>query len=363
MLGGLLSNFLGFRSIFIFLLILSSLVLVCIVVFLPETMRSIAGDGSLRLEGIYQPLIYRFGQEPAYLRDPNFPVRREKVTLMTFVAPLKLLARKEVLFNLIFGGVVYAIWSMVTSSTTSLFKENFGLNELLLGVAFLPNGTTTPGWLRSLNSVRLLHHRDGSANLSITCLGFGTILGSTIIGKLMTRDYATVEQTYNLAHGLPASKKLSAKEIPADFPIEQARLRNLPWITVLFIVSTALYGFSLAFPALTSLSGWIAVPLTLQFLIAGTSNAIFALNQTLVSDLCPGKGASSTAINNLVRCSLGALGVAFIETMIAAVGPGPAFLGLAMVTIASLPLPVVTWFWGMEWRTQKRRTLTPGEKV
>jgi Ca2+/Na+ antiporter len=44
--------------------------------------------------------------------------------------------------NLIFGGVVYAIWSMVTSSTTGLFKSRFGLSELVLGLAFLPNGTS-----------------------------------------------------------------------------------------------------------------------------------------------------------------------------------------------------------------------------
>ena len=89
------------------------------------------------------------------------------------------------------------------------------------------------------------------------------------------------------------------------------------------------------------------MPLALQFLIAATSNGIFALNQTLVTDLCPGGGASSIAINNLVRCGLGAIGVAFVDTMIAAVGPGPAFLGLALVVVICVPLAVVNWFWGM----------------
>ena len=82
-------------------------------------------------------------------------------------------------------------------------------------------------------------------------------------------------------------------------------------------MSTGIYGFTLSSTTLTSRPGWIAVPLLLQFLIAATSNALFAINQTLLSDLCPGKGASSTAINNLVRCGLSAVGVAFIEQMIA----------------------------------------------
>ncbi|KAH8802991.1 major facilitator superfamily domain-containing protein [Xylogone sp. PMI_703] len=321
-LGGLLANFFGFRSIFIFLVILSSLVIIMIIVFLPETLRSIAGNGSLRVTGIYQPLIARFITEPIYMQDPDDTVQWKKVTLITFIEPLKLLAEKDIFLNLLFGGVIYTIWSMVTSSTTGLFKSRFGLSDLLLGLAFLPNG-------------------------------LGTIVGSTIIGKLMTRDYKAAEVAYKVAHNLPPTYKLPAKNVPTDFPIEHARLCNLPWITGLFVASTAAYGFSLAKPNLTSKPGWIAVPLALQFLIAATSNAVFALNQTLVSDLCPGKGASSTAINNLVRCGLGAVGVAFVETMITDVGPAPAFLGLALITVGIAPLAVVNWLWGQEWRAAR----------
>jgi hypothetical protein len=66
----------------------------------------------------------------------------------------------------------------------------------------------------------------------------------------------------------------------------------------------------------------------------------------MVSDLCPGKGASSTAINNLVRCSMGAVGVAIIERLITSVGAGGTFLCLSLVTIAVIPLLVVQWYWG-----------------
>ena len=183
--------------------------------------------------------------------------------------------------------------------------------------------------------------------------GFGTIIGSTIAGKLMTRDYKAAEVAYKIANNLPPTHKLPAKNVPTDFPIEYARLRHLPWIAGLFAASTAAYGFSLADATFTSKPGWIAVPLVLQFLIAATSNAVFAFNQTLVSDLCPGKGASSTAINNLVRCGLGAIGVAFVETMVADVGPAAAFLGLALITVAVSPSAVVNWYWGQEWRAAR----------
>ncbi|KAL2880629.1 hypothetical protein SGCOL_004003 [Colletotrichum sp. CLE4] len=290
-LGGLLANFLGFRSIFVFLLILSSIVTLVIVFWLPETMRSIAGNGSLRLGGIYKPIVWYLGKEPDYLEDPDEPIPRKKVTLMTFIEPLRLLIQKDILINLVFGGVVYTIWTMVTSSTTILFKELFGLSDLQTGLAFLPNGT----------------------------------------------------------------EKLSGKNMPAEFPIERARLRRLPWIVLIFVASTGGYGLSLNFPSITSRSGWIAVPLVLQFFIAATSNAVFALNQTLVTDLCPGKGASATAINNLVRCGLGAIGVALVDNFVATTGPGAAFLGLALVTVAVGPLAVIHWYWGQTWRAARMR--------
>ncbi|KAF2676917.1 MFS general substrate transporter [Lentithecium fluviatile CBS 122367] len=329
-LGGILANFFGFRSIFIFLLVLSTIVVLAIVIFLPETLRSIAGNGSLRLTGIHQPLIRRIRKEKPYMTDRDDSYSPNKVTARTFIEPLLLLKEKDILLSLIFGGTVYAVWSMVTSSTTGLFKQAFGLNELLLGLAFIPNG-------------------------------LGTIVGSTIIGNLMNKGYVEAETRYKEVNGLPTSYKLPKKAIPADFPIEHARLQHTKWITAIFVSSTCLYGFSLSFPALVSRPGWIVVPLLFQFLIAATSNAIFAVNQTMVSDLCPGKGASSTAINNLVRCSMGALGVAFVEQMIAAMGVAAAFVGLGLVTVGVVPMAVVQWYWGPGWRRERMERKMDGK--
>lgn len=122
------------------MLIISSIVLVIITVFLPETLRTIAGDGSLRLSGIHQPLIRRFVREKEYMEEPENLGPRPKITLLTFLRPLKLLTEKDILVSLIFGGTVYTVWSMVVASTTSLFKDRFQLNDLILGLVFFPNG-------------------------------------------------------------------------------------------------------------------------------------------------------------------------------------------------------------------------------
>ena len=104
--------------------------------------------------------------------------------------------------------------------------------------------------------------------------------------------------------------------------------------------------------------GSIALPLFFQFLIAASSNAVFAVNQTLIADLCPGKGASSTAINNLVRCTLGAIGVALIDQMIAATTVGPTFLGLGLISFICVPLLLIEWTSAMGWRVEEAARLT-----
>lgn len=131
----------------------------------------------------------------------------------------------------------------------------------------------------------------------------------------------------------------------------------MPWITLLFVVSTAIYGFTVLpvdlMPPQAANPAWIALPLFLQFLIAATSNAVFAINTTLVSDLCPGKGASSTAINNLVRCSMGAVGVGVIDPMLALVGRAGTFVALGLLVLSMSVLNAVEWYWGMQWRQER----------
>ena len=138
-LGGILTQFLGFHSIFWFLFILGALSLLSIVFFLPETLRSIAGNGTVRLTGFQRPLIYNFRPQRDALSEPE-KIPMKKVTFKSIVAPLKFLFEKDVFVTLLFGAIVYTVWSMVTSSTTALFQARFHLTDLQVGLAFLPNG-------------------------------------------------------------------------------------------------------------------------------------------------------------------------------------------------------------------------------
>ncbi|KAE9370433.1 MFS general substrate transporter [Stipitochalara longipes BDJ] len=321
--GGIISNYLGFHAIFWFLFGLGAVTLLLILLLLPETLRSIAGNGTTRLTSLHRPFIYSFSPPPDELLE-RVTTPRENIKISSIVAPLKFLLEKDVFITLFFGSVIYTVWSMVTSSTTALFQGRFNLNDLQIGLVFLPNGA-------------------------------GCVAGSYLTGYLMDHDYKTVERQYRQAKGIPAGTILNKKEL-VDFPIEKSRLRNIWWIIVIFVLTVALYGFSLPLNI-------IAIPLVLQFFIAYTATAVFSFNSALVIDLYPGASASATAVNNLMRCSVGAAGVAVVQLIIDAIGAGPTFALFAGITAILSPLLVVEWLYGESWRRERKERLKAQEEL
>ncbi|KAK2627302.1 hypothetical protein QTJ16_003268 [Diplocarpon rosae] len=321
--GGIIAQYLGWHAIFWFLLGLGSLTLFLIVLLLPETLRSIAGNGTVRLTSIHRPLIYNFSEASPSQRIPGLPTRKEKVTVSSIVAPLRFLFEKDVFITLFFGSIVYTVWSMVTSSTAAIFQARFKLDDLQVGLVFLPNGA-------------------------------GCVAGSYLTGYLMDYDYKTIERRYRQEHGIDPNTLLNKREL-TDFPIEKSRMRNIWWIVVIFVVTTFFYGFSLNLNI-------IALPLVLQFFIAYTATAVFSLNSALVIDLYPGASASATAVNNLIRCSVGAAGVAAVQPAIERIGEGATFALFAGIAAACSPLLMVEWFHGQRWRDERRDRLAVKEE-
>ncbi|KAF7957666.1 hypothetical protein EAE96_003239 [Botrytis aclada] len=319
--GGIITQYLGFRAIFWFLFGLGALALLLIVAVLPETLRSLAGNGSIILKGIHRPLFY---VQPSTEHSSQELPTKKKVTFSSVIAPLKFLLEKDVFVTLLFGAIIYTVWSMVTSSTTALFSEHFDLNNLELGLIFLPNGA-------------------------------GCISGSYLTGYLMDYNYKVVESRYREQHNIPADVPIKANGL-LDFPIEVARMRHVWWIVIVFVITTGLYGYSLSLEI-------IALPLVLQFFIAYTATAVFSSNSALIIDLYPGKSASATAVNNLIRCLLGAAGVAVVQLIIDALGSGVTYLIFAGVTFACSPLLMLEWYYGGRWRVERAEKLKKKEEA
>ncbi|OKL57496.1 hypothetical protein UA08_06890 [Talaromyces atroroseus] len=315
--GGILSQYLGYHSIFWFLTITAGVSLLSILTFLPETLRPIAGNGSVPLNGLYKPWIYHVFPQKDVEEGSTSGLCKTKVSFKAVLAPFTFLGEKDVFLTLFFGSIVYTVWSMVTSSTTSLFQEVYNLSTLQVGLTFLGNG-------------------------------FGCMSGSYSVGYLMDYNYRKTEREYCQKRGYPSGTRVTPKS-HADFPIELARNRNTWWVIALFVVCTALFGVSLR----TNL----AVPIILQYFIAFCSTGIFTINSALLIDLYPGASASATAVNNLMRCLMGAVGVAVVQPMIDALTAEYAFILLAGITLALTPLTWVVSKWGPGWRHAREERL------
>lgn len=323
-IGGILNGVAGFRSIFWLLFGLGIFILLTLLVFLPETHRGIAGNGSVPLHGIHKPFIYWIVPPPKewVANDPSKnPRTTPPLSFKKVLSPLKQLFEKDILALLVWGALIYAIWSMVTSSTTTVLSREFpSLTQVELGLCFLPNG-------------------------------FGCVLGSVLTGKLMDHNFKVVEKRYRKENDIPEDVKVKGD---GHFPYERARLSPMPYLSAAFVLVVALYGASYELNDVNRYAvSNLIISLTLQFFIAFFATAIFSINSAMMVDCFPTGGAGATAVNNLARCSVGAVGVSLIQPMINALKIRNTFIVLAGVVTLCSPLVWVEWKWGEQWRVQR----------
>lgn len=133
-IGGILAGTLGFRFIFWLLTLLGGIALICLFVFLPETLRTLAGNGSTALKGWkYEPLVGIFAPwtKPAACDNGYEDSQpRERLTASLFFQPMLFLLERDVACTLFFGAVIYTVFSMVSASTSFLLAREYGLSTL-----------------------------------------------------------------------------------------------------------------------------------------------------------------------------------------------------------------------------------------
>ncbi|KAL3457173.1 major facilitator superfamily domain-containing protein [Aspergillus heterothallicus] len=321
--GGLLNSAWGFRSLFWFLFVFSMVVVGSLLIFLPETLRSIAGNGSIPLSGFHEPFFYILRPPQAWV-SPSAVCSSKPPSPLSFkkaLQPLAYIFEKDIATLLAWGSIAYIAWSMVTSSTTTMLLRGFPyLTQWQIGLCFLPNGA-------------------------------GCICGSLSTGCLLDRSFQQAVSRYKAEHG---TEELSDIHRAVQFPFIKARLRLMPLFSAILEISLALYGPSFEFNDLRRhFTPNLAAPLVLQFVIAFTATAIFNINSTVLIDCFPDRPARATALNNLCRCLLGAAGVSSIQPLIPAVKAMVAFLIVTGVVVLFTPLVWVEWKWGESWRRER----------
>ncbi|OQE07498.1 hypothetical protein PENVUL_c013G05728 [Penicillium vulpinum] len=237
-LGGGLSEGPGWRWIFWVPAIASGICILLIALFLPETSRSIVGNGSRNISALYRP-IFRYDKSRKFTLQPA--LNGEETTRRNFripnpLATLKILASRDSLLITAIYGIYYMNFSCLQGSLSTLFIDIYKFSELKAGLVYLP-------------------------------FGIGSCIGAYCSGKIMNRDYRLTARAHNIVIDTTHGDDLTT------FPIEKARFRSIWYSICATGISTAGYGW-----ALQSRSH-IAVPLVLQFIIgfaiAITFNASF----------------------------------------------------------------------------------------
>ncbi|GAA5994443.1 hypothetical protein JCM5350_007036 [Sporobolomyces pararoseus] len=331
-IGGGLSDAGGWQSLFWFLFALAGVILIAIVLFLPETLRSMVGNGSIPARGINVSLLSIWQQHRrsrSISNDELSIVSHEKPPKKTLrdvrpFDPLKMFREKDVLALLTFNSATYSLFYAVTASTGTVFKDVYNLTETQLGLCYLANG-------------------------------IGCLAAAIINSRRSTYDYKYVErrekekreQAKEAGVAVEEEEKVKDLNDVSRFPIERARLRSLPYYFAALMCTCNTYGW------LVNYGVHLSAPLIMQFFIGLTVTSMFNMAQTLMVDLYPGQGASATAANNLYRCLAGAGILAFIDPLINKLGVGWAFTFLSLLNACFLPLIWLEVKYGMQWRSER----------
>ena len=349
-IGGALAQRLGWRSIFWFLAIFSGVFTGFVVLFLPETLRSIVGNGSIRPTSLWHVRLIDIIRHWLHREKPvvnqGYVEARNAVSQRSTLAPkkktnvlesFKIIFQKDVSLVLFIPAIHYTVYVMgitiplyqltvVTTSTPILFSKHYGLDSFRIGLTYL-------------------------------AIGAGTLIGSIGYGKILDRDWRIIEKRHLDAGG-------RKPEGPTDlyhFPLEIARMRSVWWPLLAFWGCCAGYGWTIQY------SVSLAAPLTLQAIMGCTMVCIMSCFQALLIDLHPGRSASAAASVgslalvltdsgqlNIVRCWLGAGGSAVTQPMLTGLNAGWTYSLLAILcAICSFPPILVERRWGTKWRRQR----------
>ncbi|PSS05455.1 hypothetical protein PHLCEN_2v3835 [Hermanssonia centrifuga] len=181
--------------------------------FLPETLRSLVGDGSIRPHPFHRPLIPIIGRT---ISDSEAAVQ-EKPPKTPFTNPLRLFLSPVITLLLIFNAVLCAVFYGVTASISTLFVEAYPfLTEIEIGLCFL-------------------------------AIGGGMLFGSCFTGRILDKEYRKVKENLEQKCRDDFESTMKPEDVTKDenFRIEYARLRTMPIYYVLFVVACIAYGWCL----------------------------------------------------------------------------------------------------------------------
>ncbi|KAJ8122158.1 hypothetical protein ONZ43_g1575 [Nemania bipapillata] len=244
--------------------------------------------------------------------DPNTgKTGRGKLSAPNPLPSVRLIFHRDTALILWLCATPYAVWYCIQTSIPLIYGPVYGFNDLEVGLSFLAGGG-------------------------------GVITGGVIAGRLMDWSFKKTA----VEAGFPPDKKKGIDI--SSFPIEKAR--STASIPIMFISMFAVGGYGWAVHA----HAHPAIPLILQFYIGAKCTVILQIYSALIVDIFPSNPGMAAASNNIGRCTLSAIFIAILQPVVEAIGYSWLFTILALIEGLSGMAAVWTLrHRGWEWRNER----------
>ena len=319
-LGGVLTEELGWRSAQWALAIFGGCIEIFILFCLPETLRirkpiaavaeaeaeaAVVGDEEKAQAGAVRPTLTRTTTKQ------SVKIKSRKYLAMlrrAFIDPLRIilyLRFPAVALCVAYASITFGSLYMLNISVQQTFsRPPYNYSTIIVGLLYIPN----------------------SAGYFIT-----SIFGGRWVDRIMHRE-ARKAGRYD--------EKGKLKFIPED------RMKENAWIGALLYPSgLIMYGFTARYGVN------LAAPMVANFFFGIGSMLIFALITTMLTEFMPRKASHGIALNNFVRNIFSCVGTIVAEPLIVAIGDGWLFLGLGVICVTSGVVAITTMkHYGARWR-------------
>ncbi|KIW34905.1 uncharacterized protein PV07_01647, partial [Cladophialophora immunda] len=309
-IGGVLADRLGWRSVFWFLTIYGGVCVLVIALILPETLRSMVGNGSEEPKGYAMSLLALYQRKKHFEQNivPSAEDEKPAPKRIDFLGPVKILFQWNTFCAIFCVAVHYTVWQMVLTAVSTLVQQKYHTSEIQVGLIFLSNGA-------------------------------GSIIGTVLVGRFLDRDYRRILRKYGGDE--------------QRVPIEKARLRTV-WIwSALECVSVLVFGWTV------DQGVHISVPIICFFVLGWAAISLQSVISTYLVDIHHTQSASATAALNLVRCLLGAGGTAVVGPLINSIHVGWTFTLLTGVMLVLGGLILVQIMFGKAWKQKIEQNSAP----
>ena len=147
--GGILTQFLGWRSIFWFLVISSGLFVVAYALLIPETARKVVGNGSIPAQGVNRPLLGVFAP-PREKLDEGLAKERPPKRRIPFPNPipsLLIVFEKDVAIILVFISLLVTFFYCLIVPFPDILARKYGFDDLQVGLCYMcAHPLSLPHW-------------------------------------------------------------------------------------------------------------------------------------------------------------------------------------------------------------------------